>query len=123
MNSICPFISLQLERATQHPFDTSKIRKKKSYNNKLIFYFMDNIASYFILASTSSKIADLHELILQIKLLELHLEIRLIVVHVPGTYMITQGTDGLSRGLWISPARTNHETSATFNVFFLLFCI
>ena len=39
----------------------------------------------------------------QIKLLELELGIVLEVVHVPGTTIIAERTDGLSRGVWPSP--------------------
>jgi hypothetical protein len=38
-----------------------------------------------------------------IKLLEIELEIVLEVIHVPGTTIITEGTDGLSRGIWCTP--------------------
>jgi len=36
-----------------------------------------------------------------------HLE----VVHAPGTLMIEQGTDGLSRGIWLSPSRQSKEVN------------
>jgi hypothetical protein len=45
---------------------------------------------------------ELHRLIVEIKVLEQELGCILEVVHVPGTLMITQGTDGLSRGVWCS---------------------
>jgi hypothetical protein len=38
----------------------------------------------------------------KIKQMEIELDIVLEVVHVPGTTLITEGTDGLSRGIWIS---------------------
>ena len=49
--------------------------------------------------------SSLHSLVLDIKALEQELGCHLKVVHVPGTLMITQGTDGLSRGLWFAPER------------------
>jgi len=41
----------------------------------------------------------------EIKTLTMELGCRLEIVHVPGTLMIKQGTDGLSRGLWVVPSR------------------
>jgi hypothetical protein len=46
---------------------------------------------------------ELHNLMLEIKILENLLECRIEAIHVPGTLVIDQGTDGLSRGLWMSP--------------------
>jgi hypothetical protein len=71
-----------------------------------VFYFTDNLVSYYIMHSGSSPSTELHKLVLQIKRLELLLNCRLEVIHVPGTLMIHQGTDGLSRGLWMAPERT-----------------
>jgi hypothetical protein len=71
-----------------------------------VFYFTDNLVSYYIMHSGSSPSTELHKLVLQIKRLELSLNCRLEVIHVPGTLMIHQGTDGLSRGLWMAPERT-----------------
>ena len=33
----------------------------------------------------------------------MQLDVFLQVIHIPGVVMITQGTDGLSRGIWMSP--------------------
>ena len=68
-----------------------------------LFYFTDNSVTYWIAASGSSKSPGLHSLVEQIKLLELDLGCCLQVIHVPGTVMIQQGTDGLSRGVWFTP--------------------
>ena len=67
-----------------------------------VFYFTDNSTSYWIAASGSSASPGLHKLIEEIRLLELELDCSLQVVHVPGLCMIGQGTDGLSRGIWMS---------------------
>jgi hypothetical protein len=53
----------------------------------------------------SSSSTELHKLVRAAKLLELELGCQIEVVHVPGRLMITQGTDGLSRGMWIAPER------------------
>jgi hypothetical protein len=75
-----------------------------------MFYFTDNLVTYYIVRSGSSSSSELHKLIQEIKRLELLLECRVEVVHVPGTMMIDQGTGGLSRGLPMAVSR--HPTSS-----------
>jgi hypothetical protein len=67
-----------------------------------VFYFTNNSTTYWIAASGSSGSPGLHQLIEEIRLLELNLECSLQVVHVPGLLMIDQGMDALSRGIWMS---------------------
>jgi hypothetical protein len=74
-----------------------------SVRGTTVFYFTDNSTTYWICASGSSSSPRLHKLIEEIRLLELELGIHLEVIHVPGFVMITQGTDGLSRGIWMTP--------------------
>jgi hypothetical protein len=66
------------------------------------FYFTDNMVSYHIVQSGASKSPGLHKLVLQIKKLQLDLQCHLEAVHVPGTTMIAEGTDGLSCGVWMT---------------------
>jgi hypothetical protein len=66
------------------------------------FYFTDNLVTYYIVNSGSSTSPKLHKLIVAIKVLEQELGCLLEVVHVPSTLIITQDTDGLSRGVWCS---------------------
>jgi hypothetical protein len=66
-----------------------------------VFYFTDNVVTYYISHNGASRIKSLHQLIMKIKDLAHRLRIRLEVVHVPGLVMILQGTDGLSRGIWV----------------------
>ena len=68
-----------------------------------VFYFTDNLTTYWVASSGSSPSPRLHALIEEIRLLEMELDCCLQVVHVPGVVMIDQGTDGLSRGIWASP--------------------
>ena len=68
-----------------------------------LFYFTDNSPTYWIAQARSSASPGLHALIESIQLLTLRLGCHLEVVHVPGVVMIRQGTDGLSRGVWVSP--------------------
>lgn len=73
--------------------------------NRTVFYFTDNMVSYYVMESGSSPSPELHKLILQIKRLELVLGCHLEVIHVPGDLMIKEGADGLSRGLWLTANR------------------
>jgi hypothetical protein len=73
--------------------------------NETVFYFTDNIVTYFVMQNGSSSSPELHKLVRAAKLLELQLGCRIEVVHIPGRLMIVQGTDGLSQGMWIAPER------------------
>jgi hypothetical protein len=66
---------------------------------RMVFYFTYNEVTYNICKKGSSKTLSLHLLVQHLKSLEFALGCRLEVIHVPGTTMITQGTDGLSRGV------------------------
>jgi hypothetical protein len=72
---------------------------------RMVFYMTDNLVSYYIINQGSSRSPGLQQLVSEIKELCLKLECQLEVVHVPGTLMIVQGTDGQSRGLWMAPER------------------
>ena len=75
---------------------------------KLVFYVTDNLVSYYIIHGGSSKSPSLHKIVEELQeeqeIQGCHLE----AVHAPGTLMIEQGTDGLSRGLWHATER-RHE--------------
>jgi hypothetical protein len=58
------------------------------------FYFTDNMTTYYTVSSGSSTSPGIHSLVDDIKKLEIELEIVLEVIHVPGTTIITEGTDG-----------------------------
>jgi hypothetical protein len=74
-----------------------------SIRGTTVFYFTDNSTVYWISAAGSSKSPTLHVLIEEIRTREIRLGCFLEVIHVPGLIMILQGTDALSRGIWISP--------------------
>jgi hypothetical protein len=78
----------------------------------MVFYFTDNEFTYNICNNGSFKTLSLHILVQQLKALELALGCRLEVIHVPGTIMITQGNDGLSRGVWANGFNTDFESFA-----------
>ena len=83
-----------------------------------LFYFTDNLVTYYIVSGGSSSSPELQKLLRRLKFLELLLGIRLEVVHIPGKHMIAQQTDGLSRGIRIGsglPQRTpQQETLRVF---------
>ena len=68
-----------------------------------LFYFTDNSTTYWIAGNGCSKNPKLHLTLEQIRYLEVQLGCHLNVIHVPGLLMIQEGTDGLSRGIWINP--------------------
>ena len=76
--------------------------------DKVVFYITDNLVSYYIINGGSSKSPELHRLVQEIKEAAAQHQCHLEVVHVPGTLMITQGTDGLSRGIWLAAERRAH---------------
>jgi hypothetical protein len=70
-----------------------------------LFYFTDNLVTYYIVSGGSSGSPELQKLIRRLKYLELCLGLRLEVVHIPGTHMIDQKTDSLSRGVRLGGGR------------------
>ena len=76
----------------------------------ILFYFTDNLVTYFVVQNGSSASPELHHLVRALKRMEILLGCRVEVIHVPGTLMIVQGTDGLSRGL--AMAQTRHPISS-----------
>ena len=64
-----------------------------------MFYFSDNSVTYYIASSGFKGKSPLHNLICNIRFLEIELRIILLVFYIPGIVMITQGTDSLSRGI------------------------
>ncbi len=61
-----------------------------------LWLFTDNSTGF---AKGSSTSALLHGLVLRLRKLEMEVDLKLYLVHVAGTRMIVQGTDGLSRGM------------------------
>jgi hypothetical protein len=59
-------------------------------HNSTLFYFTDNIITYYIMSGGSSSSPELQHLIRRLKFLELQLGVRLEVIHIPGTHMIDQ---------------------------------
>jgi hypothetical protein len=68
-----------------------------------VFYFTDNSTVCYAVNKGASASTELQNLIVRIKLAELQLGCLLEAIHVHGVVMIIEGTDGLSRGVWVSP--------------------
>ena len=68
-----------------------------------LVYFTYNQTTYYICRQSYSATPRLMSLVCGIRLLELELDYRLVVIHVPGKVLITKGTDALSRGVVMCP--------------------
>jgi hypothetical protein len=92
--------------------------RKAACKGTTLFYFTDNSVTYYAVSAGSSTSPHLQDLVRRIKLLELSLGCLLEVVHVPGVVVIDQGTDDLSRGVWISPLHAHIDPQQiTMDVF------
>ena len=87
-----------------------KEQGKDRLSDGLMFYFTDNLVTYYIVQSGSSSASELHKLVRRVKQLALQLKVRVEVVHVPGKLMIRQGADGLSRGIRVAHERIERST-------------
>jgi hypothetical protein len=65
-----------------------------------LFYFTDNIVTYYAVTKGASCMPSLHAIVAACKEQEVELGCQLEPVHVPGTTIILQTTDRLSRGIW-----------------------
>ena len=72
---------------------------QKRVQHRRLIYCTDNMVMCDIFRKGVSKSDSLQKLFLEVKLLEIQLECHLLLIHVPGTTMIREGTDGLSRGV------------------------
>ena len=66
-----------------------------------LWIFTDNSTAESVAHKGGSTSPKLHELVVRLRLAELNYGFTLYVVHVAGTRMIAQGTDGLSRGSFL----------------------
>jgi hypothetical protein len=63
-----------------------------------IFLFTDNTTAEAAYWKGTSKSERLFDLVLRLRLMEMHNDLIIHVIHVAGTRMQAQGTDGISRG-------------------------
>jgi hypothetical protein len=82
------------------------------------FYFTDNIVTYYAVSKGASRIPYLHAIVEACKALEAELGCQLEPIHVPGTTIIIQTTDGLSRGIWGSPLHDRVSQKAILSEIF-----
>ena len=85
--------------------------RKDQVKGRRLLYFTENTVSYDIFRKGTSKSLRLWKLLLAIKILELSLGCIVQVTHVPGTIMISQGTDGLSRGVTMQTLAAHKSNS------------
>ena len=71
---------------------------KGDLEGREVFIFTDNMVSETIASKGSSKSEDLYHLVVRVYKLEMRYKCSIKFIHVAGTRMIQQGTDGLSRG-------------------------
>ena len=71
---------------------------KVNLQGKGVFLCTDNMVSDSIAASGSEKSEVLFDLVVQLHCLSMILKCKVSFIHVAGTQMISQGTDGISRG-------------------------
>jgi hypothetical protein len=91
--------------ATLHRVKASK----KDPSGFVIFYFTDNMTTYCVVQNGCLHNPRLHELVRAFKHIEMDLQCQVEVVHVPGTTMIGQATDGLSRGVRCTALHDSHN--------------
>ncbi len=96
----------------------SKATRSADIANVTFFYFTDNIVTYFAVTAGSSTSPGLHSMVDVIKKLEIKLGITLKVVHVPGTTIIEERTNGLSHGIWSSALYQKHDRMAILTEIF-----
>lgn len=72
--------------------------KRGSLTGAELFLMTDNSVAESCFYKGTSKSRKLFDLILRLRKIEFHYGLRLHVIHVAGTRMIAQGTDGVSRG-------------------------
>ena len=71
------------------------------------------MVTYDIFRKGTSKTIRLWTLLLKIKLIDLELNCIVQVIHVPGTTMITQGSDDLSRGIHMQSLASHRSNALT----------
>ena len=75
-----------------------EIGRKDDLGGVELYFFTDNSTAERAFYKGSSTSELLHQLISRLKLFEMNYGCKIVLVHVAGTRMISQGTDGLSRG-------------------------
>ncbi|KAG7368517.1 hypothetical protein IV203_031260 [Nitzschia inconspicua] len=74
------------------------LSERQDIHGSELFMFTHNTTAEQAYSKGSSKSEHLFELVLELRLMEMRLDMLIHVIHVSGKRMIQQGTDGLSRG-------------------------
>lgn len=82
-------------------------------SHHIILYLTDNSVTYHTVQKETSASPNLCHLIQCLKLYKMQHNCCVEVIHIPGTAVIHQGTDGLSQGLRVTPL---NNTSANYTV-------
>jgi hypothetical protein len=99
--SVRPYLSNWKElRTLKATLERALTTRTENITGATFFYFTDNLVTYYVVTGGSYTAPSLHELVEDIKMLEIELKIHLEVIHIPGTVIIIQSTDGLSHGVW-----------------------
>jgi hypothetical protein len=81
-------------------------------NNCEFFLFTDNSTAESCFYKGTSKSKLLHSLVLSLRMLEMEYGMSIYIVHISGTRMIAQGTDGCSRGSLMEGVMTGTDMLA-----------
>lgn len=81
-----------------------------------LWLFTDNSTAEGCFSKGSSSSQLLHELVLRLRKVEMEHSLNLHVVHVAGTQMIEQGTDGLSHGLLLEGVLSGKDMLSYINI-------
>ena len=75
-----------------------EVGKKGNLQGKEVFLCTDNMVSDIIAASACSKSEALFDFVVRLHCMKMRFKYNVRFIHVAGTWMIIQGTDGLYRG-------------------------
>ena len=79
-------------------YTLKELGRKRNLQGKETFLCTDNMVSKIIAASGSSKLDTLFDLVVRLHCLSMRFKYNVRFIHVAGTWMISQVTDGLYRG-------------------------
>ena len=78
--------------------EIEEVGRKGNLQGKEFFLCTDNMVSGSISETGSSKLEALFDLVVRLHCLSMSFKYNVRFIHVAGTWMISQGTDGLYRG-------------------------
>jgi hypothetical protein len=103
-------LDLTLERA--------QLQNPRAVVNTTFFYFTDNLVTYFAVTAGALRSPGLQALVESVKAREEALGCILEPIHVPGTTIIEEGSDDLSRGVWSTPLHERADRTVILSEIF-----